>query len=439
MQHKFDVIIIGAGFTGLSAARRLLRQGKSVCLIESDSAPGGLAGEFNFNDGISVEKFYHHWFQSDTYVIDLIKQLDLEKNIARIPANTGMFLNGRPWKFSSPRDLLKFTPLSFFNRLRLGLLIFRVRLIKNWHSIEKLSIREWLEPLCGSTTYNIVWKPLINAKFSNYADEISAVWMWKKLVLRGGTRDKAGREELLYYKGGFGSLATELASRIEGEGGKILYNSQVVELVMKDNKIESAVLGDKTYVQGNKFLCTTPLPVLKTMLKVKHHENWLKSISKIKYLGNICLVLRLKKSLSDTYWLNVNDPGFPFVGVIEHTNFDSPENYGNTRIVYLSRYLTVTDPLWSDSDEDYLLYCLRHLKRMFPKFERSWVVEYGVWKSEHAQPIITKNYSELRPDHKTPINNLWLASMAQIYPEDRGTNYAIRDGEKVAELILKEN
>lgn len=438
MKHIFDVVIIGAGFTGLSAARKMLSRGKTVCLIEADSTAGGLAGEFRFKDGISVEKFYHHWFQSDRHVIELIRQLGLEKNIKRIPANTGMFLNGRPWKFSSPLDLLKFTPLTFFDRIRLGFLILRVRLIRNWRSIEHLSIREWLEPLCGSTTYNVVWRPLVNAKFSDYADEISAVWMWKKLVLRGGTRDKAGREELLYFKGGFGSLSSELASRIVNEGGEILYNSRVVELVMKNNMIEGAILEDQTCIRGKQFICTTPIPHLKNMLRADQHEDWLKRLGKIKYLGNICLVLRLQQSLSDTYWLNVNDPGFPFVGVIEHTNFDSPENYDDTRIVYLSRYLTVIDPLWSNTDENYLLYCVQHLKRMFPKFERSWIVEYGVWRSEHAQPIITKNYSKTRPEHKTPIGNLWLASMAQIYPEDRGTNYAIRDGEKVSELILQE-
>jgi protoporphyrinogen oxidase len=152
----------------------------------------------------------------------------------------------------------------------------------------------------------------------------------------------------------------------------------------------------------------------------------------------MCLVLRLSRSLSKTYWLNVNDPGFPFVGVIEHTNFDSPDNYCGSHIVYLSRYLAVEDPVWAFADKEYFDFAMTHLKKMFPKIDVSWVVDYKVWRSEFAQPVTEKNYSDYVPGRKTPFNNGIISTMAQIYPEDRGTNYAIRDGRSAAEYIACE-
>ncbi|MHC8400008.1 NAD(P)/FAD-dependent oxidoreductase [Pseudomonas sp. MDT1-17] len=432
--NNYDVVIVGAGFTGLTAAYVLAKQGRRVQVIEADSTPGGLAGIFEFDDGVRVEKFYHHWFNNDVFVPELVKELGLEGDVILLPTRTGMYFNGRMWKLSTPLDLLRFKALSFIDRIRLGLLVFQVRKIKDWKTIEHLSIREWLEGMCGKSVYKVVWEPLINSKFSVYAEAVNAVWMWKKLVLRGSTRNDKGGEELAYFKGGFGRLAEALVTGIRAHGGEVTFNSAVQGLVTEGKQI-TAVTTEQGTVQGNKFLFTPSFPLIADMFKGVVEDQWLTKLRRVKYLGNMCLVLRLKHSLSDTYWLNVNDPGFPFVGVIEHTNFDTPENYKGTHIAYLSRYLATEDPVWEYSDEQYLDFALTHLKRMFPKFEKDWVVDYKVWRSEYAQPVTERNYSEYVPDASTPFDNALISTMAQIYPEDRGTNYAIREGRLIAEKL----
>ena len=153
------------------------------------------------------------------------------------------------------------------------------------------------------------------------------------------------------------------------------------------------------------------------------------------YLGNVCLVLRLSRSLSETYWLNVNDPGFPFVGVIEHTNFDTPANYAGSHIIYLSRYLATSDPVWDYSHKEYVAFAVSHLKKMFPEFDESWIIDNAVWKAEFAQPVTERNYSQYVPDNSTPFENAVISTMAHIYPEDRGTNYAIREGRRIAKRL----
>ncbi len=437
MSKKHDVVIVGGGFTGLTAAYVLSKQGRSVRVIEADSTVGGLAGTFEFSDGVNLEKFYHHWFNNDVYVPELVKELGMEGDVITLPTRTGMYFNGRMWKLSTPMDLLRFTALSFIDRIRLGLLVFQVRRIKDWRTIEHLSIREWLESLCGKTVYRVVWEPLITSKFSIYAEAVNAVWMWKKLVLRGSTRNDKGGEELAYFQGGFGRLAESMVLAIESTGGEVALGEKVTG-IRSDGARIVALNTNHGEVTGSQFLFTPAFPIIANIFDGAVEKSWLERLRRVRYLGNMCLVLRLKQSLSDTYWLNVNDPGFPFVGVIEHTNFDLPENYKGTHIAFLSRYLPVEDPVWSYSDEQYVDFALEHLKRMFPEMDRSWVIEHRVWRAEFAQPVTERNYSQYVPGRETPFENALISTMAQIYPEDRGTNYAIREGRAISKILMNQ-
>lgn len=431
---QYDVAIVGAGFTGLAAAYTLAKKGYKVRIIEADSNPGGLAGTFEFSDGVKLEKFYHHWFNNDVYIPELVRELGKEEDIITLPSRTGLYFNGRIWKLSKPLDLIRFKALSLIDRIRLGLLVFQVGRIKNWHNIEHLSIREWLEPLCGKDVYRVVWEPLIVAKFSVYAEMVNAVWMWKKLVLRGGTRNTKGDEVLRYFRGGFGCLAEAMVLEIQALGGEIFFGQKAIGLRAEGNQI-LAVRTEQCEITARQFLFTPAFPLIADIFKEVADSHWITCLRRVRYLGNMCLVLRLKFSLSTTYWLNVNDSGFPFVGVIEHTNFDAPENYNGNHIVFLSRYLPVEDPVWSYNDTQYFNFALEQLKRMFPELSPSWVIEYKVWRAEYAQPITEKNYSHYIPTSKTPFSNAFISTMAQIYPEDRGTNYAIREGRSIADVI----
>jgi protoporphyrinogen oxidase len=428
-------VIIGGGFTGLAAAMEFAKRGQPVTVIEADNSLGGLAGGFEVA-GQNLEKFYHHWFASDQHIMDMIKELGKEDRIVLRPTRTGMYYAKNFFRLSSPFDVLKFTPLSLVNRIRLGMLVFQVRSVKDWRQLEGLTVKQWLTKLCGEEVYRVVWEPLMVGKFGSVADEISAVWFWKKLVLRGGSRGSKGQEILAYYTGGFAALADAAGDYIRKAGGRILMGTRATGVTVEQGRVTGVTTTAGT-IPATTVLSTAPLSITADVLEGQLPADYTAKLRRIRYLANVCIVLQLDRSLSDTYWLNVNDATFPFVGIIEHTNFEPPASYAGRHIVYLSRYLQTDDPLYRMSPEEAMEYALPHVQRMFPQFNRNWIKDSHVWRAEHAQPVVERHYSSLMPPMESPLPNLFVSTMAQVYPEDRGTNYAVREGRKAADLMLR--
>lgn len=426
------VTIVGGGFTGLAAAYELAKRGVRVAVIESETEVGGLAAAFDVS-GEKLDRFYHHWFTNDLEVMNLIEELDLGDRVEINPTNTGIYFAGNFFKLSTPWDLLNFKPLGFADRIRLGLLALRARQVRDWQALEEMTAKQWLKDLGGENVYRVVWEPLLKGKFGTYADDISAVWFWNKLKLRGGSRGKGGEERLAYFRGGFAALAEALSEKVRALGGQISVSTRVRE-IRKHNQRWHVETNRGTYLSDH-VIATPALPLIADMIESWAPADYLARLRRIRYLANVCLVLELRHSLSDTYWLNVNDPTFPYVGVIEHTNFQRPQNYGGRHIVYLSKYLPHTHRLYSMSADELLDFSLPFLNTMFPAFQRDWIEAHHLWRARWSQPVVERNYSRLIPSVSAPLEGLHICSMAQIYPEDRGTNYAIREGRRLgAEL-----
>jgi len=427
-------VVIGAGFCGLAAAYELGRRGVRVTVLERDPEIGGLAGSFEVN-GVRLEKFYHHWFTNDEHVMRLVQELGKQDQVLLRPTRTGMYYAHNFFRLSTPLDLLRFSPLPFADRIRLGLMALRARRVKDWRALENRTAAEWLRDMGGERVYRIVWEPLLRGKFGGVADEVSAVWFWNKLKLRGSSRGKGGGEQLAYYRGGFAALADALDTAIEKQGGKVRTSTAVSRLEV-DSRCVTGVVAAGELIPADIVIATPPLPIVSDLVEPHVPPEYITTLRRIHYLANVCVVLELDRSISETYWLNVNDPGFPFVGVIEHTNFEPSETYGGRHIVYLSKYLPEDDALFRMADREVVDFSLEHLVRMFPELSRDWVIDAHVWRARCSQPIVERGYRQLIPDCKTPLGSLFLATMAQIYPEDRGTNYAIRQGREAAKLAL---
>ncbi len=430
----YDCAIIGGGFTGLAAAAELSRTGRSVILIEKEHELGGLAAGFNVGE-YELERFYHHWFTSDRHIFDLAQQIGVSDRVVVRDSVTGMYFAGKNFRLSTPLDLLGFTALPFHDRVRTGVAALRARRVKEWRDLEGVTAKDWLIKLFGANAFSVIWEPLLVGKFGKHADRISAVWFWNKLALRGGSRGKRGAEQLAYFRGGFAQLARDVAAYVTAKGGHI--ESGLEAKTIRRSESGVAVETAREPIHARTALVTTHLPVAARLLAESATAAELKAFRKIEYLGNVCLILEMNRSLSQFYWTNINDPNFPFVGIIEHTNFEPMASYGGRHIVYLSKYLATDDSLFDKDSHQMFEFAVPHIQRMFPEFRCSWVDGYHLWKAEYAQPIVVRHYSRLIPEFELSVPGVFLATMAQIYPEDRGTNYAVREGTRAAKEIDK--
>ncbi|MBN1936502.1 MAG: NAD(P)/FAD-dependent oxidoreductase [Anaerolineae bacterium] len=427
-----NVAIVGGGLTGMSAADVLSQNGCRCTVFERDETVGGLAGSFLVN-GVCVEKFYHHLFTSDTVIADLIARLGLGDKLEWLPTSNSFFAN-RIYRLSTPFDLLRFAHLNLIDRLRLGLLYLSTRLVRRWQSLEAITAREWLIRMAGQNVYAKVWQPLLRNKFGRYADEVAAVWIWNKLKLRGSSRGKAQEERLGYLREGFGQAVDAFERLLRAQGVQIKLDAAVERVQIENGRATGVVVNGELHPFDRVLV--TIAPELFLQIAPDLPENYCTRLSNIKYLANVCLVMSLDRSLSDTYWLNVGDPAIPFTGVIEHTNMQRPETYGGAHLAYLSRYMDPEDPYYAMSPSELLDAYLPHLKKMFRGFERAWVKELWAWRERYTQPLIGLNYSQIKPPFQTPVENLWLSCMAQVYPQDRGMNYAVVYGQRVAQAML---
>jgi protoporphyrinogen oxidase len=432
---KKDIAIIGGGYGGLAAAYDLAKGGNSVTILEADSSLGGLAGSFEISSGIWLEKFYHHWFASDLAIMNWLREIGAGDLIEEKVSQTGLYYANSIFRLSSPFDLLSFTPLPLIDRIRTGLMVLAARRVSDWRTLEEQTAEDWIRRHAGNKSFEVIWRPLLEGKFGDVWRDVSAVWFWNKLKLRGGSRGKGAKETLYYLRGGFRAALERIEEGLRKLGVTIKCSTSVEKIErLDDGQIE--LKSSEGICKFDATLVTAPLPTYLNLVP-QLPDDYRSNASKIPFLGNVCLVLRLKRSLSSTYWLNVADPNFPFVGIIEHTNFDDPKNYGGEHIAYLSKYLPTTDRLYNLRDDELLEYSIPHIQRIFPEFSNDWIVGSSVWRASYSQPVVVKRYSTLIPQFKSPIEGIWVSNMAQIYPEDRGTNYAVQYGRAVAMEMMK--
>jgi protoporphyrinogen oxidase len=427
------VAVVGAGFTGLAAAYELLKLNMRVSVFEADDSAGGLAGSFP-TAREPLEKFYHHWFRSDTDAISLAAELGAQDRLVFRNSATGTWYANSLFWLSSPLDLLRFRALSPTGRIRLAWIALHVRRT-NAAELGDVRARDWLIEEAGEEVFRVVWEPLLQAKFGAAADRISAAWMVSKLQLRGGSRKNGGRgaEQLGYFRGGFAAFVRRLSEEVLSLGGSLNFSTPVTGLDFSGGGACGVQLDSRT--MGCDAVLATTAPALVAPWIRKQSPALADQCDAIEYLANVCVVLILDRSLGSTYWLNVNDPTFPFVAVIEHTNFEPASSYAGQHVAYLSRYMPVTDPVYGMTETGLLHAWLPHLRRNFPAFRDGWVLESHTWRARYAQPVVVVGYERLLPPVETDIRGLYLASMAQVYPEDRGTNYAIRSGRAAARRI----
>jgi len=440
-----DIAIIGAGITGLSAAYDLTKGGHTVTVYEARPYVGGLAA--GFRDGRwewSLDRFYHHWFASDDAIIELIDELGARDQVFFPWPTTSMYYRGRIYPLDSPVPWLRFVPISqlhrairvlqfaplpLIDRLRVGLVAFYLTLTRNWHRLERVSADEWMRRAVGERAYDVWWKPLLISKFGeeNYRD-VNMAWMWARAYKRTA--------RLGYFVGGFQRFLDLLVEHVQAQGGEVRLKTpvQTIRFIAEGClRLETAV-GD--FEHERVIATSSPQEMLR--LTPGLPPDYAEKLAGLKSMGAIVLVLALKHRFTDGhYWINIPaGEGLPFMGLVEHTNYISPDRYGGDHLVYCGDYLPPDHPYFDYNKEQLLDTYLPGLVKINPDFQLDWVRASWMFAEKYAQPIPGLDHSRNIPSLNTSIPGLWMANMSQVYPWDRGSNYAVEIGRRVAREIV---
>ncbi|MDA3628688.1 NAD(P)/FAD-dependent oxidoreductase [Saccharopolyspora sp. WRP15-2] len=413
--------IVGAGATGLTAAYDAVKAGHDVTVLEASAELGGLAASIEVG-GTPLERFYHHSFRTDRAMIGLIEELGLGHLLWFHRPTTGVYADGQLHDFGTPQEMLRFPGFSLLDKFRFGASAAALKAVRNGQRFNSVRALEWMRRWAGRRVTESIWEPLLVGKFGIHAEQISMAWLWARIHYR--------TFELGYVHGGFEQVYRALLDAVTERGGKVEFGKPVATIRQPGATVLVGT-GDGSSYEFDRVIVTVPQPVFAEAAGIEHDD----VLWRNQYLGATCFILECDRSVIPHYWLNVNDTAFPFLAVVEHTNMVDPSEYGGRHIVYVGNYVPRDDWRFTTDPAELLERYVPWLRKLNPDFDRSWIQNWHFSKAPFAQPIVTPRYRSLIPGHRTKMPGVTLATMSQIYPQDRGQSYAIAMAHEVTDHL----
>lgn len=422
-------VIIGGGISGVLAGYELVKRGEEVLILEKEEILGGLLATDTISQ-IPIERFYHHIFKTDKKAVKLIKDLGLIDKLKWFDSSMSIYFDGKFYPFRKPIDLINFKPISLLDRVRTGIVTLYLQKNKNGQKLSKIPAYLWIKKYGGSQAYKVIWKPLLVSKFGKYYKQVSMTWLWGRIYLRASSTE--GQEEKLgYLTGSFGSIIERLTDKIKQKGGIIKTGVNVSKIIRKKSGLEISY-NNKILTADRVIVCTSNDQMAKMIGKLGNKTIQHK-LNEVNYIGAVNLLFSTKQDLVPYYWNNINDMKSPFVALVKHSQLVG--KYNDNHVYYLGAYVSEKDDLFSKSNDQIKKIYFDYLGKICPKFNQKEVKEVKIFKSSRAQQITDTNYSQKIMDIKTGIDNVYFLNFSQIYPWDRGLNWAIDKVDELMELL----
>lgn len=433
------IAIVGGGWTGLTTAYELVKDGYEVEIFEAGPALGGLASGFTLKDGTPLERAYHFLYTTDKYMIGMAKELGIEDKLHFYPSSIGAFYKGKLYNFTTAKDLLTFGPLSLIDRLRTGITGVRLLLVKRWQPLTKITAYEWLKKWNGKHGADLIWKPLLVGKFDVYWDKVTMAWLWTRIHQRQTSKKKGEQTERLgYFDGGFQTMVKRWEAELKKKGVKIHLNAKIETL--NDSKGKPGLKFEGKTRTYDAVVAALPSNVFAKLAETHPQmtAKYSKLLTDIDYLGAVLMVFTTKEPITDRYWHQIHDANAPFLVLLSLDSLVGKDKVNGHHIYYIGDYTQNDSELMNLSEDEIRKRWIAGAKKLFPKFNEKMIDESYIFKFRNAQHIVDVTYEGRIPAIRTPLEGFYLSNFSQIFPEDRGTNYAVREGHKVADMIRKD-
>ncbi len=429
--HRSNVAVVGAGFLGMTVALRLAEAGHKVTIFESGSEIGGLAGAWSIGD-IVWDRHYHVTLLSDSFTRRIVESIGLGDEFRWVETKTGFYSNGELVSMSNTVEFLKFPPLGLFDKLRLGATIFYASRVKDWKSLENVSVEDWLTRLSGKPTFEKIWRPLLAAKLGDAYKDTSAAFIWATIQRMYAARNSGLKKEMFgYVKGGYARVLKRFGEVLENNGVEIRLESPIERIEKRDGRF--AIESKNSVTEFDLAILTCPSNVAANVCpQLRDDEKAI--LSSVQYQGIVCASVLTRISLSPYYVTNITDES-PFTGIIEMSALVDKEEFGGNALIYLPKYVAPDDALFERSDEDIEGLFLGALSKMYSAFSHEDVVEFKVSRVRQVFPLPVIGYSETLPPVATSVDGLYIVNSSQITNGTLNVNETVQLAEKFSKSL----
>lgn len=427
--QKQRIAVLGAGPMGLAVAYQLARNGHVPVLFEADDRVGGMTATFDF-DGLDIERYYHFHCISDHAFLQVLDELNLGSKMQWVETKMGYWFQNRLQPWGNPLALLSFKGLGLVAKFRYGLHAFLSTKREDWKPLDHVEATGWIRRWVGEEAYEVLWRRLFDYKFYDYSSNLSAAWIWSRIRRIGRSRYSLFREKLGYLEGGSATLLQGMRNDIAAHGGEIRLSTPVSRVVMAEGKV-CGVETAAGFEAFDKVISTVPLPFIPRIMP-DLPADILQQFKQIKNIAVVCVIAKLKKPVTENFWLNTNDEEMDIPGLVEYSNLRPLDQH----IVYVPFYMPGEHAKYAEPDEVFLGKVKRYLKKINPALQDDDFIAMRASRYRHAQPICDPGYLEQLPPASLPVKGLWVADTSYYYPEDRGISESIGYGRTMAQKAV---
>lgn len=424
------IAVLGAGPMGLAVAYQLARDGHFPVLFEADDRVGGMTASFDFS-GLSIERYYHFHCISDHAFLGVLGELGLADQMRWVETKMGYWYQGQLQPWGNPVALLKFRGLSLLSKIRYGLHAFLCTKRNDWKPLDNVDAATWIRRWVGPQAWEVLWRRLFDYKFYEYSNNLSAAWIWSRIRRIGRSRYSLFKEKLGYLEGGSDTLLKAMKADIEAHGGEVRLGTPVSRVVIAGGQVKGIEVAGQLET-FDKLISTIPLPYVPRLMP-DLPAPVLARFESVKNIAVVCVIAKLRKRVTENFWLNTNDPEMDIPGLVEYSNLRPLDQH----IVYVPFYVPGEHPLFAEPDQAFLDKVRTYLKKINPDLGDEDFIELRASRYRYAQPICEPGYLDRLPPVALPVQGLWVADTSYYYPEDRGISESIGFGREMAKAAVR--
>ena len=430
-QKNKRIAVLGAGPMGLAVAYQLSRDGHYPVLFEADDRVGGMTASFDFN-GLDIERYYHFHCISDADFLKMLDELGLANRMRWVETKMGYWYQNQLQPWGNPVALLKFRGLSLMGKFRYGLHAFLSTKRDDWKPLDNVEATGWIKRWVGDEAYEVMWRRLFELKFYDYTSNLSAAWIWSRIRRIGRSRYSLFKEKLGYLEGGSSTLLNGMKQAIEQAGGEIRLSQAVQKVLIEDGRVTGVQVASGESENFDTVISTVPLPYVPRLMPDLPKEV-LAQFNALKNIAVVCVIAKLKRAVTENFWLNINDPEMDIPGIVEYTNLRPLKEH----VVYVPFYMPGEHAKYAEPNEVFIDKVRNYLKKINPELTDEDFIDVRASRYRHAQPICDPGYLSRLPPVSLPVKGLFVADTSHYYPEDRGISESIGFGRQLAQMAEK--